>query len=214
MALDPEPMATMPAGITAETGADALTHAIEAYVTPIRPPELMRTAASAIKQIFDHLPEAFQHGENRTARGHLARASFDAGRAFNAMGLGFVHALSHQLTAHYGVPHGRTNAVLLPAVLQASRHGIAPALATLAHQLWPEDAPAATDLAATFFIERVQSLMRALEMPSAVPEIKERDLDAIIRAARKEAIGSYPVAYLLSTAECRDILLKVKNGES
>ncbi len=212
VALDPAPMVTMPAAITAETGADALTHAIEAYVTPINPSALMQTAAGALKQIFEHLPEAFNHGENRTARRHMARASYDAGRAFNGMGLGFVHALSHQLTARYGVPHGRTNAALLPKVLHASRQGIAPALADLAQQLWPQNAPASESRAATFFIERVYELLSALELPTTITEIQEQDLTAIIHAARREAITSYPVAYLLSVEECRSILLEVKNG--
>ncbi len=212
VALDPAPMATMPAAITAETGADALTHAIEAYVTPIKPSALMQTAAEALKQIFEHLPEAFNHGENRTARSQMARASYDAGRAFNGMGLGFVHALSHQLTARYGVPHGRTNAVLLPRVLHASRKGMAPALASLAHRFWPREAPTAEAGATTFFIERVCDLLGALELPTTIAEIEEHDLAAIIRAARQEAITSYPVAYLLSVEECRSILLEAKNG--
>lgn len=213
VALDPGPMVSMPAAITAETGADVLTHAIEAYVSRINPLASMRIAADAIALVFEHLPQAFAHGDDRTARAHLARASYDAGRAFNRMGLGFVHALSHQLTAHYDTPHGRTNAVLLPRVLQASRGKIAPALAALSRRLWPQEAPTAEDQAATFFIERVKGLMQALELPSSIPEIQEKDLPDIIAKARKEAINSYPVAHLLSEYECHAVLQKVKRDE-
>lgn len=113
---DPLLMLKKPAALTAATGMDALTHAIEAYVTLGANPVTDAVAIQAIKLISDNLRQAVAYGENVEARENMAYASLLAGMAFNNAGLGYVHAMAHQLGGLYDMPHGVANAILLPHV--------------------------------------------------------------------------------------------------
>ena len=113
---DPEMMLSMPPSLTAATGMDALTHAVEALVSTGATPITDGKAWKAIQLIARALPAAVRDGKNLDAREAMCQASFLAGVAFNNAGLGLVHALSHPLGGHYGLPHGLCNALLLPAV--------------------------------------------------------------------------------------------------
>ncbi len=109
-------MVGKPGGLTAATGMDALTHAVEAYVTLNANPMSDAVAAQAIKLIAGNLRQAVAYGQNIEARENMAYASLLAGMAFNNAGLGYVHAMAHQLGGFYDMPHGVANAVLLPHV--------------------------------------------------------------------------------------------------
>ncbi|ROV59829.1 lactaldehyde reductase [Vibrio ponticus] len=113
---DPLLMVNLPAHVTAATGMDALTHAVEAYVTPGAHTLTKPTALEAIKLIAQWLPIAVEDGKNIEAREQLANAQFLAGMAFNSAGLGLVHAMAHQPGATHNLPHGVCNAILLPQV--------------------------------------------------------------------------------------------------
>lgn len=113
---DPEMMLSMPPSLTAATGMDALTHAIEAYVSNKGTPINACKAWEAIKLVAENLPVAVKNGHDITARENMCCASFLAGIAFNNAGLGLVHAMSHPLGGHYNLPHGLCNALLLHAV--------------------------------------------------------------------------------------------------
>lgn len=113
---DPELMVKKPAGLTAATGMDALTHAIEAYVSKDANPVTDAAAIQAIKLISKNLRQAVALGENLVARENMAYASLLAGMAFNNANLGYVHAMAHQLGGLYDMPHGVANAMLLPHV--------------------------------------------------------------------------------------------------
>lgn len=113
---DPELMIGKPAGLTAATGMDALTHAIESYVSLGANPVTDSMAIQAIKLISTNLRQAVAYGKNIEARENMAHASLLAGMAFNNAGLGYVHAMAHQLGGLYDIPHGVANAVLLPHV--------------------------------------------------------------------------------------------------
>ncbi|PVZ67808.1 L-threonine dehydrogenase [Pelagibaculum spongiae] len=113
---DPELMTGMPKGLTAATGMDALTHAMEAYVSTQATPITDACASKAIELIVNYLPRAVDNGEDMEAREMMAYAEFLAGMAFNNAGLGLVHAMAHQLGGFYDLPHGVCNAVLLPHV--------------------------------------------------------------------------------------------------
>ncbi len=113
---DPELMTGLPASVTAATGMDALTHAVEAYVTPGAHTLTDHSALEAIRIISQWLPIAVAHGENLEARDKMACAQFLAGMAFNSAGLGLVHAMAHQPGATHDLPHGVCNAILLPYV--------------------------------------------------------------------------------------------------
>src|SRR5699024_2522177 len=112
----PELMVGKPAGLTAATGMDALTHAIESYVSLGANPVTDSMAIQAIKLISNNLRQAVAYGHNIEARENMAHASLLAGMAFNNAGLGYVHAMAHQLGGLYDIPHGVANAVLLPHV--------------------------------------------------------------------------------------------------
>jgi alcohol dehydrogenase len=113
---DPDLMVGMPASLTAATGMDALTHAIEAYVSTAANPITDACALQAIRLIQQHLRQAVHHGDDVAAREQMAYAQFLAGMAFNNASLGFVHAMAHQLGGFYDLPHGVCNAILLPHV--------------------------------------------------------------------------------------------------
>lgn len=113
---DPEMMLSMPPALSAATGMDALTHAIEAYVSTAATPITDCKAWEAIELIAKYLPTAVNQGSDIEARENMCRASFLAGMAFNNAGLGLVHAMSHPLGGHYNLPHGLCNALLLSAV--------------------------------------------------------------------------------------------------
>ena len=113
---DPELMTAMPKGLTAATGMDALTHAVEAYVSKAATPITDACALQAVKLISNHLRTAVENGASLEARDKMAYAEFLAGMAFNNASLGYVHAMAHQLGGFYDLPHGVCNAVLLPHV--------------------------------------------------------------------------------------------------
>lgn len=113
---DAELMMGMPPSLTAATGMDALTHAIEAYVSTAANPLTDSAAIKAMELINEFLPQAVANGENVQAREQMAYAQYLAGLAFNNASLGYVHAMAHQLGGFYNLPHGVCNAVLLPHV--------------------------------------------------------------------------------------------------
>jgi len=113
---DPEAMIVMPKGLTAATGLDALTHAIEAFVSTAATPITDCCALKAIDLIVDNLENAYINGKNIEARNNMCYAEYLAGMAFNNASLGYVHAIAHQLGGVYHLPHGVCNAVLLPHV--------------------------------------------------------------------------------------------------
>lgn len=115
---DPLLMTGLPADVTAATGMDALTHAIEAYVTPGAHPLTDHSALESIRLIGKWLPVAVKDGKNIEARSNMAYAQYLAGMAFNSAGLGLVHAMAHQPGATHNLPHGVCNAILLPLVCE------------------------------------------------------------------------------------------------
>ena len=117
--LEPEVTVGLPAQLTATTGMDALTHAIEAYIGRSTTKQTREAAIEAIQLIFQYLPVAYKNGKNRTARKEMLRASYLAGTAFTKSYVGYVHAVAHSLGGQYGIPHGLANSVLLPIVLEA-----------------------------------------------------------------------------------------------
>ena len=130
--LDPELTVGLPPRTTATTGMDALTHAIEAYISwTYNTKESLRLAEEAVKLIFDNLELAYQHGEDLKVRENMMIAAFKAGFAFSRAGVGNVHAIAHTLGGLYNTPHGLANAVILPIVLEDYGEAVYPKLARL-----------------------------------------------------------------------------------
>ena len=116
--LDPKVTLSLPPFITATTGMDALTHAVEAYIGNSTTIDTRRDALKAVKLIFENIDIAYEHGDNIHARRNMLHASFYAGCAFTKSYVGYVHAVAHSLGGQYNVPHGLANAILLPLVLR------------------------------------------------------------------------------------------------
>ena len=205
-ALDPRLMASIPATMTAATGMDALTHAIEAYLSTISTPETDRNAIEAIQLIFEFLPMACKDGSNLEAREAMSIASYKAGKAFTKAFVGYVHAISHQLGAYYGIPHGLANAVVLPHVIEFSREAAAPKLAILAVKTGLGESSEGEAVLAQKFVDHISQLNAQLEIPQFAMELKEEDIPAIARGALKEALLNYPVPRHMTRLDCEQLL--------
>lgn len=204
-ALDPTLLESLPPHITASTGMDALTHAIEAYTSRNRFSDTDHDARLAIKLIFEFLPRAYHDGHDRHAREMVAQASFFAGHAFTKASLGYVHAISHQVSAHYNTPHGLANAVILPHVLRFNQPACAQEFAELEELISGEVGE--RDVMAERFVARVEALGRALGIPDGLDELVEEDLDQIATEALREARMTYAVPKRMRHGDARAVLV-------
>ncbi|KMN83870.1 L-threonine dehydrogenase [Chromobacterium alkanivorans] len=181
---DPETMAGMPAGLTAATGMDALTHAVEAYVSTIATPITDACALKAVTLIAGHLRRAVRNGLDMEAREQMAYAQFLAGMAFNNASLGYVHAMAHQLGGFYDLPHGVCNAVLLPHVQVFNAKAAGQRLA---------DVGAALGVAANAeaAIAAIRQLAADVGIPAGLTQlgVKEEDIPELAANALKDACG-------------------------
>lgn len=206
-ALDPALMTGLPAPITAATGMDALTHAVEAYIGDWGTPYTDRMALSAVAMVFQHLPRACADGRDLEAREQMALASTYAGLAFTRANVGNVHAIAHQLGARYGTPHGLANALVLPAVLHWCCDAAQAKLAALARRAGVADAGDDEAVQARAFVDAVQALNDRIGIPRTLAALQANDIPALARAACAEADANYPVPQVLSSAACESLLL-------
>jgi alcohol dehydrogenase class IV len=210
-------MTGLPPAITAATGMDALTHAVEAYLGQWGTPTTDGLALSAVGMIFENLLTAFKDGKNLEAREKMALASTYAGLAFTRANVGYVHAIAHQFGGKYHTPHGLANAILLPYVLKFSSPNVTAKLATLALRAKlgaPGDSEATL---ADTFIEAVEDMNRQLGIPTQLDALREKDIPALAKAACWEAHTGYPVPRYMSPETCENLirlLLPVNSGKS
>jgi alcohol dehydrogenase len=186
---DPVLMVGKPPALTAATGMDALTHAVEAYVSTIATPITDACAIKAIELIAEHLRPAVANGQNLDARDKMAYAEFLAGMAFNNASLGYVHAMAHQLGGFYNLPHGVCNAILLPAVCEFNLIAAPKRLGDIAVALGENvDGLAPVDAAAKG-IAAIRKLSRSIGIPAGLKElgVKEADLPIMAENAKKDA---------------------------
>lgn len=188
---DPELMISMPVALTAATGMDALTHAIEAYVSTIATPVTDSAAIKAIELIGKYLRPAVANGENLEARDKMAYAEFLAGMAFNNASLGFVHAMAHQLGGFYDLPHGVCNAILLPHVERFNMIACPERFVNIAIALGENVEGLSTMEAADVALEAIQRLSQDIGIPSGLKElgVKKEDLPILAKNAMKDACG-------------------------
>ncbi|MDK9715382.1 MAG: iron-containing alcohol dehydrogenase [Sulfuritalea sp.] len=208
-ALDPCLMTGLPPHITAATGIDALTHAIEAFVGKWANPYTDDMALSAVGLIFDNLRVAYSDGKNLEAREKMALAATYAGLAFTRANVGYVHAIAHQFGGKYHTPHGLANAIMLPRVLKFSLPAITDRLALLAvrAKLGQKNEP--EDVLAQKFIDAVEQLNLDLGIPAFLAALKESDIPQLAEAACHEARTGYPVPRYMTQAVCEDIIRQV-----
>ena len=208
-ALDPALMTGLPPHITAATGIDALTHAVEAYVGQWATPTSDGMALAAVGMIFRHLRTACRDGADLDAREKMALASTYAGLAFTRANVGYVHAIAHQFGGRYHTPHGLANAIMLPHVLQFSAPAITERLARLAVRAGVGEATERdTDLAEKF-LDAVDTLLRDVGIPTHLDALQEGDIPALAAAACHEAHTGYPVPRYMSQQQCEELIRRV-----
>ncbi|QMT40946.1 iron-containing alcohol dehydrogenase [Neisseria shayeganii] len=180
-------MEAMPASLTAATGMDALTHAVEAYVSTIATPITDACAIKAIELIAAYLPTAVAEPNNQEAREQMAYAQFLAGMAFNNASLGYVHAMAHQLGGFYDLPHGVCNALLLPHVEAYNMRAAEARLNQVGQALAANNA----DLAGLGVIEAIKKLADLVGIPKSLEElgVKREDFTILAENALKDVCG-------------------------
>ena len=200
---------SLPPHLTASTGVDALTHAVEAYIGRSTTKETRRLALEATKLVFENVEKAYADGHDHQARENMLHAAYKAGISFSKSYVGYIHALAHSLGGKYGTPHGLANAVIMPYVLEAygkpvykklHRLGIAAGVAT------KEDTPMT---GAIKFINAVKELNARMNIPTTLPGIQKHDIDALAKHAEKEANPLYPVPVLMTKTQLKGFYYKV-----
>ena len=188
---DPALMIGMPAGLTAATGMDALTHAIEAYVSIAATPITDACALKAVELISLHLREAVSNGEDMNAREQMAYAQFLAGMAFNNASLGYVHAMAHQLGGFYNLPHGVCNAVLLPHVEAFNASVSAERLRDVAAAMGVDVAGLDAKQGAEASLVAIRRLAVDIGIPTGLAQLglKDADISILAQNALKDACG-------------------------
>jgi len=186
---DPELMVDKPAALTAATGMDALTHAIEALVTPGAYPVTDATALAAVEIIFANLARTVKDGHDIEAREQMVYAIFLGGLAFNNAGLGYVHAMAHQLGGVYDLPHGVCNAMLLPYVEEQNAKYVPEKFRAIAKAMGLNVESQTDKECADFVIESIKALSKEVGIPSKLSElgVDEVDLDLLAENSMKDA---------------------------
>lgn len=208
--LDPKITVSLPPFLTATTGMDALTHAVEAFIGNSTTPGTRKDALEAVQLIFENLDTAYHSGADIKARKAMLRASFYAGCAFTKSYVGYVHAVSHSLSGQYNVPHGFANAVLLPFMLESyifsqkgcpSQKRFCKKLYLLAVAAHAADKGTPYSQAAAQFIQAIKDMNRRFGIGTTIKEIRKEDIPKMAHYADKEANPLYPVPVLMDSKE-------------
>ena len=211
--LDPKVTASLPPALTATTGMDALTHAVEAYIGNSTTAGTRADALFAVKMIFENIDRAFHDGSDLEARKNMLLAAFSAGCAFSKSYVGYVHAVAHSLGGEYNVPHGLANAVLLPFVLESYGHTIDTKLHQLAIAAGVANEATPESQAATQFIQAIKDMKKRFSIGDTIPQIQKEDIAKLASYAEKEANPLYPVPVLMDARQLESFyyLLMEKN---
>ena len=203
--LDPELTVGLPPHITATTGMDALTHAVEAYIGQSTTKETRTRAKQAVKLIVNNLLVAYRDSKNITARENMLRASYYAGVAFTKSYVGYVHAIAHSLGGKYNIAHGYANAVILPYVLRSYGNKISKKLYQLGLYAGLFDENATIEEGSYKFIKAIEDMNKAMGIDDKIEGIDVNDIHELAKTAEKEANPLYPVPVLYSSKELEQI---------
>lgn len=206
IALDAEIMKGLPPGITAATGMDALTHAVESYLSKASSETTETQAKTAIRLVFTYLTRAYHDGDDMEARDAMAMASFYAGLAFGKTSVGYVHGIAHQLGRVCQTPHGNANAMVLPEVLEAYGSCVHERLADLARLVALGNQQASDSQLAGLFIEHILNMRLEMDMPLKPKGLSQSDISLIVAEALTESGNLYPVPRYMSAGEIRNIV--------
>lgn len=203
--LDPSVTYTLPSSLTATTGMDALTHAVEAYIGGSTTKDTRAEAKEAVKLVFANIETAYRDGTNHDARANMLRASYLAGLAFTKSYVGYIHAVAHSLGGEYNVPHGFANAVIMPHVLDLygkAAHKKLHELGVVASVASESDTH---EVGAKKFIAAIRALNENMGIPTHISGIKEEDIPKMAAHAAKEANPLYPVPVLMDKKQLEAI---------
>ncbi len=199
--LDPAVTRTLSPALTATTGIDTLTHAVEAYIGGSTTRETRWLALQAVQLVFENIEAAYQNGENLEARKNMLHAAHIAGIAFSKSYVGYVHAVAHSLGGQYNIPHGLANAVLLPVVLETYGSCVHRKLWQLGQSAGVLLETDSEETGAAAFIFAIRQLNRRLGIPEKLPGIRREDIPVMAAHAAREANPLYPVPRLMCAAE-------------
>ncbi len=212
--LDPTLTLTLPRSLTASTGMDALTHAIEAYIGKGNTASTKQSAEEATQLVFESLPKVVKDGENILARQNMQRASFLAGLAFTRAYVGNVHAIAHTLGGQYGVPHGLANAIILPYVLEYYGKSIYKKIDQLCEKVGLFVKVETPQKRTRKFIEHIRKMNKSFGIGGAIPELKKEDIPLLCKRADKEANPLYPVPKIFTLEDFENIYNMILEKES
>lgn len=208
--LDPLLTVGLPPQLTATTGMDALTHAVEAYIGKSNTTQTWKDAREAVKLIFANLHLAYLHGDNIQARASMQRAAYLAGCAFTRAYVGYVHAIAHTLGGFYSVPHGLANAVILPICLEYYGEAVHKPLAELADLVGIAAYTETEAEKAQKFIDKIKELNQSMNIPEKISGIKDEDIPLMVRRALQEANPLYPVPKIYGAQDLTNLYNLVK----
>lgn len=209
--LDCELTRGLPQKTTSTTGMDALTHAVEAYVSwTYNTKESIRLAEEATVLIFKYLERAYNDGNDLEARQNMMNAAYKAGFAFTRAGVGNVHAIAHTLGGLYNTPHGLANAVILPIVLEDYGKAVYPKLAHLA-ELTGVMTYGSDEQKAKAFICEIRHMNQRMNIPKGFDFIKQEDIPQMVEWALKEANPFYPVPVIYDEERCTKVINRIIN---
>lgn len=205
--LDPQLTVALPKEITAHTGLDALTHAVEAYTNRFCSPKTRKVAEDSIKLIYENLLQAYENGEDVKARENMLLASYYAGVAINSNFIGYVHAVAHGIGGLYGVTHGKANAVILPHMMEAFGEKAWRKLAKLSEAIGLQGET--EEELAKAFIQSIRDMNEKVGIPSKLEELRKEDCGELVRRAVKEGNPTYPVPDIWEEAEFLQFMEKI-----
>lgn len=210
--LDPKLLVGLPKSITAATGMDALTHAVEAYIGHSNTRKTKRAAIEAVKMINENLIKSYNEPSNLIYRANMQRASYLAGVAFTRAYVGYVHAIAHSLGGKYNIAHGLANAIVLPYVLEAYGKKAYKKLAKLSDEISLTKQSVSTKEKASAFIKWIFKMNKDLGIPEKL-DIKfvEKDVEEMIKNAIKEGNPLYPVPKEFDNKDFAEIYRKILN---
>lgn len=208
--LDSSLLVSLPSKMTAYTGMDALTHAIEAYINCFNNRKTNEYALCAIKSIFQYLVPSFEDGLNKHYRLELLEASYNAGVAISNNYVGYVHAIAHGIGGMYHLQHGMINAIILPIVLEEYGDAITKKLVHIADIIGINGCTDKEKVER--FIRKLKELNRIFSIPTSIPEIKDEDIHYLAIGAEKEGNPSYPTPVTWDVEQFEKVIRKIKHG--
>ena len=202
----------LPKHLTSTTGMDALTHAVEGYISQTRTKETKAMGLKAIKLIYENLYTCYEEPSNIDARKNMLFASHYAGISFTKAYVGYVHSIAHALGGKYNIPHGLANSIILPIILQSYGKSIYKRIKEIAVYINLSDKNDSKEKAFNDFVSWIYTINEKMSIGKNISEIKDEDITLIAKLASKEANPLYPVPKLFDSKELEIIIKKIKSN--